>query len=160
FGVSIEYLVEPEPRGTAGSLSSLPGATQPIIVMNGDVLTSVDFRHLLAFHAQQGASATMCVREYVFQVPYGVVELEGQTLRSIIEKPKQGFFVNAGIYVLSPETLARIPRHGRYDMTTLFEQLIREKRRAAVFPLREYWVDVGHMADLERARDEYASIFG
>jgi dTDP-glucose pyrophosphorylase/CBS domain-containing protein len=160
FGVRIEYLIEAEPRGTAGSLSALPGTAHPIIVMNGDVLTSVDFRHLLAFHSEQRASATMCVREYAFRVPYGVVELDGQSLRSIIEKPNQSFFVNAGIYVLSPEAIARIPPHGRYDMTTLFERLIVEMDRVAVFPLREYWVDVGRMADLERARNEYASIFG
>jgi len=160
FGVAVDYLFEAEPRGTAGSLSALPPTSQPIIVMNADVLTSIDFRHLLAFHAEQQASATMCVREYVFQVPYGVVELDGQSLRSITEKPKQSFFVNAGIYVLSPEALAHIPQQGRYDMTTLFARLISEKDRVAVFPLREYWLDVGRMADLERARDEYATIFG
>jgi len=131
-----------------------------VIVMNGDVLTSVDFRHLLAFHTEQQATATMCVRQYVLQVPYGVVELDDQKLRAIVEKPKQSFFVNAGIYVLSPETIARIPAAGRFDMTALFEQLIADGGRIAVFPLREYWLDIGRMTDLERARDEYASIFG
>ena len=160
FGVSIDYLHETEPRGTAGSLSALPPVPAPVIVMNGDVLTSVDFRHLLAFHTEQQATATMCVRQYVLQVPYGVVELDDQKLRAIVEKPKQSFFVNAGIYVLSPETIARIPAAGRFDMTALFEQLIADGGRIAVFPLREYWLDIGRMTDLERARDEYASIFG
>jgi dTDP-glucose pyrophosphorylase len=160
FGVSVSYLHEDEPRGTAGSLSALPPVAGPIIVMNADVLTSVDFRHLLAFHGEQRASATMCVREYVLQVPYGVVEIDGQSLRSIAEKPKQSLFVNAGIYVLSPQAVARIPAKGRYDMTTLFEELIADGSRAAVFPLREYWLDIGRMADLERARAEYAAIFG
>ena len=160
FGVSIAYLHESEPRGTAGSLSALPPASAPIIVMNGDVLTSVDFRNLLAFHGDARAAATMCVREYAFQVPYGVVELDGPCLRAIIEKPKQSVFVNAGIYVLAPEALSRIPSRGRYDMTTLFEGLIAAGGRAAVFPLREYWLDVGRIDDLERARGEYAAIFG
>ena len=160
FGLSIEYLQETEPRGTAGSLCTLPPNSRPIIVMNADVLTSVDFRHLLAFHSEQRASATMCVREYVLQVPYGVVELDGQALRSITEKPKQSLFVNAGIYALSPEAVARIPARGRYDMTTLFERLIADQARAAVFPLREYWLDIGRMADLERAREEFPAIFG
>jgi dTDP-glucose pyrophosphorylase len=160
FGVSVSYLHESEPRGTAGSLSAMPPLTRPIIVMNADVLTSVDFRHLLAFHAEQRAAATMCVREYVLQVPYGVVEIDGQSLRAIAEKPKQSLFVNAGIYVLSPQAVAHIPRGGRYDMTTLFEELIADGQRAAVFPLREYWLDIGRMADLERARAEYPAIFG
>jgi dTDP-glucose pyrophosphorylase len=160
FGVTIDYLHENEPRGTAGSLSLLPPVAGPVVVMNADVLTSIDFRHLLAFHAEQKAMATMCVRQYVFQVPYGVVDVDGQTLRAILEKPKQSFFVNAGIYVLSAEAIARIPASGRYDMTALFEQLIAESARTAVFPLREYWLDIGRMADLEQARDDYATIFG
>lgn len=160
FGVTVDYLHEAEPRGTAGALSALPQVQAPIIVMNGDVLTSVDFRHMLTFHAEHQAVATMCVRQYIIQVPYGVVELDGHNLHTIIEKPKQSFFVNAGIYVLSPEAIARIPSTGRYDMTTLFEQLIADGRQTAVFPLREYWLDIGRMADLEQAREEYASIFG
>lgn len=159
FGVSIDYLHESEPRGTAGALSALPRTSAPVIVMNGDVLTSVDFRHLIAFHAEQRATATMCVRQYVFQVPYGVVELDGHKLRAVVEKPKQSFFVNAGIYVLSPEALECIPAEGRYDMTTLFDHLA-DEGKVAVFPLREYWLDIGRMADLDQAREDYASIFG
>ncbi len=96
----------------------------------------------------------MCVREYDLQVPYGVVTLKEHRLLSVEEKPVHRFFVNAGIYVLSPEAVALIPA-AFYDMPTLFEKLVAEGRETAVFPIREYWLDIGHLADLEKANGEF-----
>lgn len=161
LGIELDYLEETEPRGTAGSLALLPGKPPgPVIVMNGDLLTSVDFRHLLDFHRDGGAAATLCVREYALQVPYGVARLEGQRLLALDEKPSESVFVNAGIYVLSPEALARIPASGFYHMTTLLQDLVRDGREVAACPLREYWLDIGRLEDLERAQDEYKQVFG
>jgi dTDP-glucose pyrophosphorylase len=155
WGVDIHYLAETSPLGTAGALGLLPEApTAPVMVMNADLLTRVGFGHMLDFHRAQGADATMGVREYDFQVPFGVVRIKDQSIVEIEEKPVHRFFVNAGIYVLSPEALARVPQGRAFDMPELFQALISAGRPAAVFPIREYWVDIGRMDDLERAADE------
>jgi len=123
------------------------------------LLTQVNFEQLLRFHEDTDAVATMCVREYEHQIPYGVIETDGQQLISIKEKPLQRSFVNAGIYVLSPEILDYIPQNEFYDMPDLFKRLMEKQRNVSVFPVREYWLDIGHIADFERADDEYSSYF-
>ena len=158
--IEIEYLREEMPLGTAGALTLLPESPiNPIIVMNADVMTTVNFRHLLAFHEEHNATATMCVREYDFEVPFGVVELDGPILKGVSEKPIQSFFVNAGIYVLSPEVLEVIPPKKNYDMTSLYKKLINKGHCTIAFPLREYWLDIGRMADLEKAQLDYPKLF-
>lgn len=160
FGVNIEYILEEQRMGTAGALSLLRSAPkEPFFVMNGDLLTNINFEHLLDYHIAQNAMATMCVREYDFQVPYGVVNLEGNRILSIQEKPVHKFFVSAGIYMLSPETLAMIPQDQFYDMPTLFEALIQESKKTVSFPIREYWLDIGRMEEYERANSEYHGVF-
>lgn len=161
FGARIDYVLETEARGTAGALSLLPERpTVPVLVMNADLLTSVNFAALLRFHRENAAAATMCVREYAVQVPYGVIDFDDNRVAGIVEKPRHTFFINAGIYVLSPDVLDLVPAAGRFDMTTLFSRLLAEGRTVAGFPLREYWMDIGHLEDLERARSEYQSVFG
>lgn len=160
WGVKIRYLRETEPLGTAGALSMLPEKpAQPLIVMNGDLLTKVNFGHLLDFHKEYQASATMCVREYKLQVPYGVVQMDKHRLTGIVEKPVQQFFVSAGVYVLEPAVLKHIPKKVYLDMPALFERLISHKLETAVFPVREYWLDIGRMGDFERANGEFAEVF-
>ena len=156
WGVNIQSLSDDERRGTAGALSLLPGKpTEPIVVMNGDLLTKINFAQLLNFHTEHKLSATMCVREYDFQVPYGVLTLEGNLIKSIEEKPTQNFFVNAGIYVLEPQALKAIPKGKFYDMPQLFKDLMAKGSATAAFPIREYWIDIGHMRDLIRANVDY-----
>jgi dTDP-glucose pyrophosphorylase len=161
FGVQIDYLREDRQLGTAGALSLLPEQPRaPLLVMNCDVLTKVRFTQLFDFHAEQGAAATMAVREIDFQVPYGVVRLEEQLITAIDEKPTQRFFVNAGIYVLEPQAVKLIPRDEPFDMPSLFQLLInKEKRRCAAYPVCEYWIDVGQVADLRRAQGDYSGVF-
>ena len=159
-GVNIEYLREETRLGTAGALSLLPRRPeQPLIVMNGDVLTKVNFPQLLAFHDDHNAVATMCVREYDFQVPYGVVEMDHYRISGIREKPVHRFFVNAGIYVLSPAAVAMIPAGELYDMPSLFQAIIARGEATTAFPIREYWIDIGHIADYERAIGDYPQVF-
>jgi len=159
WGVEISYIKEPERMGTAGAVGLLPEVpTKPVIVMNGDLLTKVNFGSLLDFHAAHAAEATMCVREYDLQVPYGVVKLDDHRLLSVEEKPVHRFFVNAGIYVLSPAALSLIPA-GFYDMPNLFEGLVAQRRETAVFPIREYWMDIGHLSDLEKANGDFDALF-
>ncbi len=131
----------------------------PLVVMNGDVLSRVNFEQLVHFHLEQQASATMCVREYDLQVPFGVVEVRDNRLISVEEKPVHRFFINAGMYVLNPEVLDLV-RPGRYcDMPTIFKELIAGDAETAVFPVREYWLDLGQMEDFARAQVEYARVF-
>ncbi len=160
WGVEIHYIREEKSLGTAGALGLLPEKpVRPLIIMNGDVLTKVNFGQLLDFHRQHQAQATMCVRDYDFQIPYGVAKMEKHRLTRIDEKPLQRYFVNAGIYVLDPEVLELIPKNDYYDMTDLFSKLMEYKCETAGFPLREYWIDVGRISDFERANGEFARIF-
>lgn len=160
WGVEIRYLREKEQLGTAGALSLLPEIpSNPLLIMNGDLLTKVNFAHLLDFHKEYQADATMCVREYKFQVPYGVVQLDKHRLTGIVEKPVQQFFVSAGVYILDPEVLHFIPQGQFFDMPTLFDKLISKNCETAVFPVREYWLDIGRMGDFEKANGEFAEVF-
>lgn len=160
LGVSISYLWEHKRLGTAGALSQLTAhPEESFFVMNGDLLTQINFDHLLDFHLQHKAQATMCVREYHYQVPYGVVRAEGEILSGIDEKPVQTFFVNAGIYVLEPMVLRFIPENSFFDMPTLFEKLIEKGHKTTIFPIREYWLDIGQMDDLKRANRDYCNNF-
>ncbi len=146
--------------GTAGALSLLiNNPTEAFFVMNGDLLTNVNFEHLLDFHLKNNSVATMCVREYDFQVPYGVVNVEDGKIMSIAEKPVQKFFVSAGIYMLDPKCIDLIPQNEFYDMPTLFEKLIEQKENTISFPLREYWLDIGRIEEYEKANIEYHKVF-
>ncbi|MDD5249249.1 MAG: nucleotidyltransferase family protein [Rhodocyclaceae bacterium] len=160
WGAQIHYLEEDRKLGTAGALSLLPDKpSAPILVMNGDVLTKINFAQLLDFHREHHAQATMCVREYDFQVPYGVVKIDNCRITGIDEKPIQRFFVNAGIYVLEPEAMQYVPQEMFFDMPSLFETLIGAGKETVVFPIREYWLDIGQMADYARANGDFARVF-
>ncbi len=160
WDANIQYIHENKRMGTAGALSLLPEKPDmPFFVMNGDILTKVNFLQLLDFHTEQRAAATMCAFKYDMQIPYGVLEVDKQRLVEINEKPVQSFFVNAGIYVLEPQTLEYIPADSFFDMPSLYETLITTEREAAVFPLREYWLDIGHMSDFERAQGDFGRVF-
>ncbi|MGF1881047.1 nucleotidyltransferase family protein [Vibrio splendidus] len=155
FGVSITYVYEESPLGTGGALGLLPKDLPkdlPLIMMNGDVLTKVDFQRLLEFHTENQADATMCVREYDYQIPYGVVNGEGHKITSMVEKPIQRFFVNAGIYVVSPRVIQSVPVNHYIDMPTLLEQHMHEREQVLMFPIHEYWLDIGRMDDFNRAQ--------
>jgi dTDP-glucose pyrophosphorylase len=155
WGVEIRYYEEDKKLGTAGSLAHLDfSPRKPIIVMNSDLITGVNFKHLLNFHAQQKATATMCVRNYEFQIPYGVVETENYQMKRITEKPEKTYFVNAGIYIFQPEVLRFIPENEHIDMTAIYEKLLKNEKDVAVFPVTEYWQDVGRKEDLQRVRNE------
>lgn len=158
WGINLRYLVEETRMGTAGALSLLPGLPAgPMIVMNGDLLTQVNYDGMLRFHDEHRAAATMAVKEYDMQVPYGVVRLDGPEIRRIEEKPVQHFFVNAGIYVLSPEVLARIPARSFVDMPALFHDAAAAGFKTIAYPMREHWIDIGRLEELERAQREWDS---
>ena len=161
WGVKIQYLQESQKLGTAGALSLITKntVTDSIIVTNGDILTKVNYSQLLDFHHDQEADATMCVREYNFQIPFGVVNLNQEKISRIEEKPIKSQFVNAGIYVLSPSTIELVPKDRFYDMTDLFDLLLQNNKSVVAFPLREYWIDIGRTEDFQKANHEFLDIF-
>ena len=162
WGVSISYTHEDVPLGTGGALGLLPQdeINEPLIVMNGDLLTTLNFRELLSFHLDQPSVATMCVRKFEYQVPYGVIKSEGNLLQSMLEKLTYNFFVNPGIYVLSPELIRKVKRDTKIDMPTLLEQSIQSGGKVTMFPMHEYWLDIGRMEDFRRAQLEFGEVFG
>ncbi len=160
WNVDIRYIEEDERLGTGGALTLLPEKpTAPFLVMNGDLLTNINFRHLLDYHHHQSCKVTMCVCDYENQIPYGVVGIENQRVAALMEKPVQRYFINAGIYVLEPEVLSQLPTGEVFDMTTLIDRLVADKSEVAVFPIREFWLDIGHHEDYERAAGHYRKLF-
>ena len=156
WGVEIEYVHEEEPLGTGGALGLLPKEKIdcPLIMMNGDLLTTVNYRGLLDFHLEHDSIATMCVREYEHRVPYGVVQTDGTYIQSMEEKPVQKCFINAGIYVVSPELVGCVEPGERIDMPSLLEKQIDLAKNVAMFPVHEYWLDIGKMDDFKKAQEE------
>ncbi len=160
FGVNIDYVIENKRMGTAGALSLLKEKpNEPFFVMNGDILTSINFENMLEYHLENNSTATMAVREYDFQVPFGVVKMENNEIKAIEEKPVYKFFVSAGIYMLNPECIDYIPKNEFYDMPTLFEDLIKDNQKTFSFPIREYWLDIGRIEEYEKAQIEYQRVF-
>ena len=159
--VNIKYIHEDIPIGTAGSLGLLPDNLPdlPVIVMNGDLLTKVDFKNLLRFHSEHNLGATMCVRGYDFQVPYGVVEIDNYNIKEIKEKPVHKFFVNAGIYVLNRSLINKVDGKSYLDMTDFLEKELNNGGVKA-FPIYEYWLDIGQVEEYEKANREFSTVFG
>ncbi len=154
FGVELNYVSEDRPLGTAGSLGLIDWPQETLLVINGDILTKVNFRAMLNYHQEHEADITVGVRKYDLQVPYGVVEVEEQQVCRLREKPSLSFFVNAGIYMLEPRVNEYIPNGEHYDMTDLIDRLIEKGRPVVSFPIVEYWLDIGKPSDYARAQED------
>lgn len=160
FGAEIHYIDETIQMGTAGSLSLFPFETQePILIVNGDILTKLSFSQLLQFHLDHQAKATIAVTTYGFQIPYGLIQANHDHLIGFEEKPVFASFINAGIYVLSPEVLNRVPKNSFFDMNDLFKILIQDEEPVYIFPIREYWTDIGEIKSFDQANRDYESVF-
>ena len=156
WNINISYVHEETPLGTGGALGLLPADIPdiPLILVNGDVLTNVDFERVLDFHNKQNAAATICVRDYEYQVPFGVINGVGNKIISMVEKPVQRFFVNAGMYVVSPQIQRSVSMNTRVDMPTLLEEFIAKQQNVLMFPVHEYWLDIGRIDDYRRAQTD------
>jgi NDP-sugar pyrophosphorylase family protein len=155
FGVNIDYVNEERPLGTAGALGLMPAWPSTLLVMNGDIVTRMNYQSMLLFHQENGAVATVGVRQYDFQVPYGVIESDGVHVRRVSEKPRLQFFVNAGVYLLEPVAHQYLPRQQRCDMTELIERLLADGQPVVSFPISEYWLDIGQPADYQKAQADF-----
>jgi dTDP-glucose pyrophosphorylase len=155
FGVELHYVSEEEPLGTAGGLRLTCELNGPLLVINGDILSDVDFQNILAFHQEHHADLTVGVHRQAVEIPYGVVECDGPYVRAIREKPSWEVLVNAGIYMLEPGVRHFIPPTARFDMTDLIARLIAAGRKVVSFPIVEYWIDIGVLAQYEQAQADY-----
>jgi len=157
FGVKIRYVEEDHPLGTAGALRLMERSHEPLLVINGDILTRVDFRAMLEFHHNHEANMTVAVRQHEFSVPYGVIESDGVAVTGISEKPVIQQFINAGIYLLNSEVCQIIPKGQRCDMPDLISRMLAEGQRVVSFPVHEYWLDIGRVEDYHRALNDIKS---
>jgi dTDP-glucose pyrophosphorylase len=154
FGVQIDYIQEDKPLGTAGVLAALPQGDDLLLVINGDIITDLSYGAMLRFHRESEAEMTVGVRQYEFSVPYGVVEMEGTSIRGLQEKPTHHFFVNAGVYLLERSAAQHVPPGCSFDMPQLIESLLSLGKKVIGFPISEYWLDIGRMSDYEKARSD------
>jgi dTDP-glucose pyrophosphorylase len=157
FGVDIRYVKEDQPLGTVGALSLLEETDEPLLVMNGDILTRIDFRSMLSFHREHKSELTIAVKQYEFDVPYGVVLTDGVSVKGISEKPVVRQFINAGIYLLNPSVKRLIPNGQHYDIPDLIQALLTQNRSVVCFPIREYWLDIGKADHYDQAKIDVAS---
>jgi dTDP-glucose pyrophosphorylase/CBS domain-containing protein len=157
FGVELSYVNEDRPLGTGGGLGLIPVPQEPQLVINGDILTQINFRAMLTYHQEHRSDMTVAVRRYDLQVPYGVIECDGSKVYGLREKPHLAFFVNAGIYLLEPSVYRFIPNGQHFNMTDLIQWLLNAGQQVTSFPIREYWLDIGQYADYEQAQVDVQS---
>lgn len=161
MGLDIRYLRETTRLGTGGALSLLPETPSgPIMVSNGDVLSKEDYGAVLDAHMAADAQATVLVRDYEIQVPFGVVSAGPDGVTALQEKPTQRFLINAGVYVLAPEALALVPRDTFFDLPTLLERMLEAGMKVRTHRAEAYWMDIGRLPDFERANAEFKAVFG
>jgi len=154
FGIELNYINEDKPLGTGGALGLIDAPKETMLVINGDILTQVDFRAMLAYHQEKRAVLTVGVRQYDIKVPYGVVECEGSRICALKEKPQMHFLVNAGVYLLEPKVYEFIPKHEHFNMTDLIQWLLDSDHIVTSFPIYEYWLDIGKLADYKQAQND------
>jgi dTDP-glucose pyrophosphorylase len=160
YGVNIEYIHEKKRLGTAGALKLANNyLNQPFIMMNGDLLTKVNFGHLLEYHNNNKFDITIASKKYEIQIPYGVLEIDETKITNLKEKPNLEFFINGGIYCINPELINFIPDNNYYDITDLINIALQNKYTIGSFPIREYWLDIGQIPDYERAMNDYYNVF-
>lgn len=159
LGLDIRYLREDKPLGTCGALALLPCPDEPFVVTNGDVLAKADYSHVLDSHLQSDAQATVVVRDYQMQVPFGVVNADGARVTRIEEKPTHSYTISAGVYVLSPSALDLVPRDSFYDMPALVADMIARGLPVRLQRAEGYWMDIGRPPDYAQANAEFGAVF-
>jgi dTDP-glucose pyrophosphorylase/CBS domain-containing protein len=160
LGVNISYIEEEKRLGTAGALSLIKeNINEPFFLMNADLLTKLNFDSMLNYHNDNNYALTVASREYKYEVPYGVLEVENEKVTALVEKPDHKFFVSAGVYILNPKLINKIPNNEFYDITELIDLLLDNNEDIGTFPIHEYWLDIGQHKDYKQAKDEYWSKF-
>ncbi len=155
YGCRIEYLCETTPLGTGGALSLLPSIPEePLLVLNGDLISQFDVAGMMRTHSERGHKATVAVHEYIHVVPFGVVEMNGDRVAGLREKPTHSWPTNAGVYVLAPDLISRVPKGAFFSLPALLEECVERGEHVGVFSLEDDWIDIGRHQELKRARGE------
>lgn len=153
--MSVKCVRESKKLGTAGPVRLARDlVSEPVLVMNGDILTKMNFRSMMNFHNDHEAVMTVAVKQYDFQVPYGVVEVSDNFITGVTEKPTYYFHVNAGIYLMNFSAIDTIPKNTYIDMPDVIERLVQKGQKVCSFPVSEYWLDIGRPSDFERANND------
>ena len=156
WDVQIHYSREEQPLGTAGPLGLIAGLKEPFLVMNGDLLTTLDFRAMWDYHLRCGAIATLATFQRDVKIDLGVIDVDGQGwVQGYIEKPTYHYAVSTGIYVFQPDVLGYIPRQQQMDLPDLILKLLATGEQVAAYPFEGIWLDIGRMDDYERAVTEF-----
>lgn len=156
WNINISYLHEEKPMGTAGALSLLPQTiTHPLLIINGDILTKINIPQFLNFHQNNKADISISGSEYYYKSPYGIIDVEGINFKSIKEKPTFKHFINAGIYIINPSIIDEIKNEQYLDMPDLLNKSLRKKYNVIVYPIYEYWLDIGRVDNLNKAKIEW-----
>jgi len=157
FGVRITYSREEKPLGTAGALAYIPDLNSTFLVMNGDVLTTLNYRDLISYHQDKGGILTIATYQRDIQVDLGVLEINGRgELVDYIEKPTLHYQVSMGIYVLEPQVLDYIEPGKPMDFPDLVKKLLAAGERVIVYPFNGYWLDIGRPDDYAKAVEDFA----
>ncbi|MDT8286141.1 MAG: sugar phosphate nucleotidyltransferase [Elusimicrobiales bacterium] len=154
FGVGIRYTRERKPLGTAGPLRLARGLRSPFLVMNGDILTRLDFKKMMRFHEKSGADLTVAARKYADRLPFGTVSADGDVVTGITEKPVTHHLVSAGIYIVSPAAVRRIPPGRFFTMPDLVKALLKAGRPVRMYGFSDYWLGIERVSQLEEAAHE------
>jgi dTDP-glucose pyrophosphorylase/CBS domain-containing protein len=156
YDINIKYIREKERMGTAGSLSLFESINDlPIIVMNGDVLTKVNFTSLIDYHNNHALDACICTCRHDYQIPFGVVHQDDNLVIKIEEKPIHSALINAGIYSMNPKLLSALVKNQFCDMPSFLEKIIGENKKVGTFQVQDYWLDIGRKDDFYRAEIDY-----
>lgn len=159
FDVSITYVKEKNKLGTAGSIKLAKDIlNKPFIVINGDILTKMDFDDFLNCHIENKFDITVGVRNYEIKVPYGIMITEDKLIKSLQEKPTYSFYINSGVYVVNPELINYIPSDEQYNMTDLINNVIDNENKPGTYPITEYWADIGQLDDYRKANEDIKKI--
>lgn len=157
YGVQLRYAREAEPLGTAGPLGSIPGLDETFLVMNGDILTTLDYSRLIAAHRQSGASATIAAHRRNVYIDFGVIETQnGLEVAAYHEKPTQQYLVSMGVYVFEPEVLRFIQVGQKLDFPDLVQRLLQARAKVALYPSEDFWLDIGRPDDYHQAMEVFA----
>lgn len=157
----LSFVRETHPLGTVGALALVPDLNETFMTINGDTLTTLDFRKLVDFHKQQGAVMTIAMHRRQVKIDLGVLETDAShRIERFIEKPTYEFSVNTGIYVYEPQILKYIEPGKRMDFPELVERLMKNGDRIVGYPSQDYWLDLGTHVDYERAQREFEQLKG
>jgi NDP-sugar pyrophosphorylase family protein len=159
FGVHIDYVLETKPLGTAGPLSLVGqrfdiNSDETFLLMNGDILTRLNFHDMLRYHQAGGCEMTIATRRHTYQLPFGVLQVHDGAVQGIVEKPTTCYDVSAGIYLMQGSVLAHVPEDTAFDVPVLVTALLNEQRPVGAFYFDAYWLAVEQLHHIEEAQHD------